>query len=315
MYKLFLETSKLYDAEDIFLSTLVRSYSTSGFWGLSWASVMLIVSVYPIPWYRIILVGIIFTVVSVGLNLASIKIAMLRRPGRYPTLEPDRNIKVNWRKIVIMSALALSIVLFTLLVNQATGWKLLAIVPVVSLVFPLVTAAVQKKIPEFKKGLYDYYDKTLYKVRSEVFLFTSAGLLAYALNISGAGARIPDLIPQFLIGYPYFMVMILMLLVILPGQIGVHPVASGTTLLVSIDPGSIGLSIPIFAMTIICAWLLSNMLSPFSAFNLTVAGLCGKSSWYTGIKLNWRYGLVCLLLYSAMCLTVGRLLGGLGSFG
>jgi len=308
MYKLFLETSKLYGAEETFLSTLVRSYSTSGFWGTSWASVMLVVSMFHIPWYRLILMGLVFTGVSIALNLASIKISMVRKPGRFPTLQPDRDVKVNWRKVAIMSVLALSVVLVTLVTNQISGWNLLVIVPLVSIAFPIITALVQRKKTELKIGLLGFYDKSLYKARSEVFLFTSAGLLAYALNVSGVGAGIITLIPRFLIDYPYLMIVVLMLLVIIPGQVGIHPVASGTTLLVSIEPSSIGLTIPIFSITIICAWLLSNMLSPFSALNLTISGLCGKSSWYTGLKLNWRYGLVCLFVYSAMCLLMGNLL-------
>ncbi len=309
MYNLFLETSKLYDAEDIFISTLIRSYSTSGFWGTSWVSVMLVVSELHIPWYRVILVGLIFAVVSVGINLTSIKIAMLRHPGRYPTLAPDKDTVVEWRKIWIMFGLAVSIVLVTLVTNQSLGWNLLAIVPLVSMLFPLVCALIQNKKPQLKQGLRTYYDKSLFKARTEVFLFTAAGLLAYALDISGVGARIPGLIPHALIDYPVLLVMSLMLLVILPGQLGVHPVATGTTLVATIVPATIGLTVPTFAMTIICAWLLSNMLSPFSALNLTMAGLCGKNSWYTGLKLNWRYGLVCLALYSVMILTIGPLLG------
>ena len=308
MYSLFSDTSKLYDAEDIFLSTLVRSYATSGFWGISWASVMLIVSMYQIPWYRFILVAMIFVPVSIGINLAGIKIAMLRRPGFYPVLEPDMNSKVDWRKIRIILGLAFGIVLVTLIVNQVTGWNLLAIVPLVSIIFPLLTAAVQKKKKELKKGVFVFYDKQLYKVRTEIFLFTSAGLLAYSLNISGLSAKIPELIPAFLISYPYLMVIALMLLMVIPGIVGVHPVASGTTLLAVIEPASIGLTVPAFLMAIVCAWSISNMLSPFSALNLTLSGLSGKSSWYTGLKLNWRYGMVCILLYSGMCLTAGQLL-------
>ena len=102
-----------------------------------------------------------------------------------------------------------------------------------------------------------------------------------------------------------------MLLLIIPGQLGVHPVATGTTMVATIVPAAIGLTVPVFAQTIICAWLLSNMMSPFSALNLTLSGLSGKSSFYTGLKLNWRYGVVCILVYSVMILVFGPLLGGL----
>lgn len=310
MYNLFLDTSKLYDAEDIFIATLGRSYSTGGFWGTSWAGVVLVVAELGIPWYRIILVGMIFTVVSIGINLFSIKLKMLKNPGRYPSLTPEEDTVVKWSNIYMMLGLSLIIVLTTLVINQTTGWDLLAIVPLVSMFFPLLVAVLQKKLPEYKKGLENYFDKSLYKARTEACLFCAAGFLAAALNISGVGAMIPKLIPTFLIKYPYLLIVSLMLLLILPGQLGVHPVATGTTMVATIVPSAIGLSVPVFAQTIICAWLLSNMMSPFSALNLTLAGLSGKSSFYTGLKLNWRYGAVCILVYAAMILVFGPLLGG-----
>lgn len=307
IYNLFLNTSKLYDAEDIFIATLGRSYSTSGFWGTSWVSAMLVVSELHIPWLHLILIGILFTIVSIGVNLASIKIRMLRHPGKYPTLAADDTTSVDWRRIRMMAYLALSIVLITLIINRTTGWNLLAIVPLVSFVLPLAIAVLQKKTKVLKMGLITYFDKNLYKSRMEVCLFSVAGLLAYALDISGVGAMIPKLIPQVLIGHTYLFIIALMLLVILPGQLGIHPVAVGTTLIATIVPAAVGLSTYTFAITIICAWLLSNMLSPFSALNLTLAGLSGKSTLYTGLKLNWRYALVCIFLYAAIIVAMGPL--------
>lgn len=307
IYNLFLGTSELYGAEDTFLSTLGRSYATSGFWGTSWASVMLVVSTFHIPWYHLILIGLLFTAVSIGLNLASIKLRMHKNPGRYPALAADTGVRVDWRRIRMMVFLALAIVGTILALNRGTGWDLLAVVPLVSFVLPPAIALLQKKTKAFTMGLKVYADKNLYKSRMEVCLFSAAGLLAYALNVSGVGAMIPKLIPNALIGHTYLFLIALMLLVILPGQLGIHPVAVGTTLLATIVPAAVGLSTYTFAITIICAWLLSNMLSPFSALNLTLAGLSGKSTFYTGLKLNWRYGLVCLFVYAGMIVALSPL--------
>lgn len=308
MYNLFLETSKLYNSEDIFISTLGRSYSTSGFWGTSWVSVMLVVSELGMPWYRIICVGMIFTAVSIGINLISIKLKMLKEPQRYPTLQRDPDTVVNWPRIITMLFLAITIVLITLFINITTKWNLLAIVPLVSFAFPPLVAIIQNKRSEYIKGLKNYFDKSLYKSQNEVTLFTAAGFLAAALDISGVSAMIPKLIPSFLIQYPPLLIASLMLLLIIPGQLGIHPVATGTAMVAAIVPATIGLSTPTFALTIICAWLLSNMLSPFSALNLTLSGLSNRPSWSVGLGLNWRYGLVCLFVYTIMVSIIGPLL-------
>ena len=307
IYNLFLNTSRLYDAEDIFLATLGRSYATSGFWGTSWVSVMLVVSELHVPWIHLILIGLLFTAVSIGINLASIKMKMMRHPGKYPTLPADTSAKVDWRRIRAMVWLALSIVIITVVINQYLGWNLLAIVPLVSFLLPPAIALLQKKTKALKMGLETYFDKNLYKSRMEVCLFSVAGLLAYALEISGVGAMIPKLIPQELIGHSYLLVIALMLLVILPGQLGIHPVAVGTTLVATIVPAAVGLNTYTFALTIICAWLLSNMLSPFSALNLTLAGLSGKTTWYTGLRLNWRYAMVCIVIYAGIIMALSPL--------
>jgi len=305
MYKLFLDISKLYNSEDIFVSTLGRSYSTSGFWGTSWVSVMLVVTELGIPWYRIIPVGLLFTAVSIFINLASIKLKMLKEPGRYPRLQPDKDTVVDWPKLYMMLGLAVLIVSITLVINVYTRWNLLAIVPLVAFAFPLVTALLQKKMPEYKNSFKDYFDKSLYKSQTEVTLFTAAGFLGVSLEISGVSDLIPHLIPGFLTEYPPLLIASLMLLLIIPGQIGIHPVATGTAMVAAIEPASIGMAVPTFAWTIIGAWLLSNLLSPFSALNLTLSGLSGRPSWQVGLGLNWRYGMVCLIVYSLMVSIIG----------
>jgi hypothetical protein len=308
MYNLFLETSRLYNSEDIFIATLGRSYSTSGFWGSSWVSVLLVVTELGIPWYRVIPVGMIFTVVSIAINLTGIQLKILKEPKRYPRLEPGRDTRVDWARILKMLFLAFLIVLLTLVVNISTGWSLLAIVPLVAFAFPLATAVVQKKLPEYKNSLAGYFDKSLMKSQTEVTLFTAAGFLGASLEVSGVGDMIPRLIPAFLTEYPLLLIVSLMLLLIIPGQLGIHPVAVGTAMVAAIEPAAVGLAVPTFAWTIISAWLLSNLLSPFSALNLTLSGLSGRPSWEVGLGLSWRYGLVCLVVYSLMVSIIGPML-------
>ncbi|MFZ5946183.1 MAG: hypothetical protein ACOYVD_19005 [Bacillota bacterium] len=308
MYNLFRDISKLYNSEEIFISTIGRSYASSGFWGSSWISVLLVVSELGIPWYRIIPVGMVFTVVSISINLVSIKIKMLKEPERFPRLYRDEKVGVDWRKIFTILFFSVLIVSITLVVNIYTGWNLLAIVPLVAFTFPLVVALVQRKIPEYIKGIKSYFNTSLYKSRTEVTLFTAAGFLAASLEISGVSTWVPKLIPNFLVNYPQILIALLMLLVIIPGQMGIHPVATGTAMVATIVPASIGLTVPTFAWTIICAWLLSNMLSPFSALNLTLSGLAGRPSWEVGLGLSWRYGLVCLVVYSIMISVIGPML-------
>ena len=308
MYNLFRDISKYYDAEDIFHASLLRSYATSGFWGTSWVSVALVVSVLGIQWHRLILLGMVFIAVSIAINLLDIMIRMFRRPGRYPSLPQDDTVLVNWRKLSIMLMIIVLIVLIILVINLRTGWSLLAIVPLVSLTFPVLAAIPQRRWRQYKSGVGGFAKIILPKQRLIVSLFTAAGLLAHALELSGAGQLIPGLIPSVLMGQPFLLIMLIALLIIVPGQIGVHPVVSGTTLVATIVPAMLGLTVPQFALAIIFGWMLSTLLSPFSGMTMTLAGLCGQSSFRLGIRLNWHYGLICLIVYAAMAVPLSAFL-------
>ena len=105
------------------------------------------------------------------------------------------------------------------------------------------------------------------------------------------------------------MVAALMLMLILPSLIGVHPAATGTALVAALTPAAVGLSNYTFTLAIIVGWLLTIMVAPYSASALLFASLTGKNHYHTSIGINWGFGLICLVVFSLLISVIGPVMG------
>jgi DcuC family C4-dicarboxylate transporter len=175
---------------------------------------------------------------------------------------------------------------------------LMIIIPMVAIFFPMAAGLIQNKMPEYKVGMKRYYDKSIPRVQGEVALFSAAGFLSKALEYSGVGAMIPQLIPAWMSDYPAVLIGAMMLMMILPSLVGLHPVAIGTALVTTIVPASIGLKDMSFALTIITGWSFAILFSPFSAVSLIAGGLLNRSPWKISLGLSGKYGIACLIIFS-----------------
>ena len=308
MYELMHPYADLYKDQDTFLCTLTRAYNSSGFWSPAWASMIVLNSQLAVPWVSLIPIGLAFSVIFLGLDLGGIYLRDKLSPGRYPRLKAEEGVTVDWRKIRIMVLLAAALIGSIIVLNLVTPWDLLIIVPLVSVFFPIAAALLQKHGKEYKAGMQGYYKKSLLKVQSQCALFTAAGFLGKALDASGVGELLPQLLPDFFIHYPVLMVGAVMLLLILPSLIGVHPAATGTALVLAVTPASLGLDLMTFCLTILTGWLIAIMVSPFSANNLMLSGLTGRSSWSISLGLNLKFGLLSFVVFSLLISLIGPLL-------
>lgn len=308
IYELLLPNARLYQAEDIFLMTLTRSYCSAGFWSPAWASVLVVTSQMNIEWLSLIPIGLAGTLIYFLLDMVSIALKIKKDPSRYPRLKPEEGVQVHWKKVYTMLILAGLLIAMIILASVVTPWDLMIIIPLVSISFPILCAVFQKHLPSYREGMGRYYRHSLLKVQNEVTLFAAAGFLGKALELSGVGQKLPGLIPDWLSLYPALLIAFIMGLMIIPSLIGVHPVVTGTALVSAIVPAAIGLGTMTFALTIIVGWLLTIVLSPFSATSLITSGLTGKTSWSISLGMNGRFGLICVVLFSLLISLVGPLL-------
>jgi len=298
VYELFKKNAELYDAENVFMSSLMRGYCTSGFWSPAWASILVVTTQMKVPWASIIPWGLVFTLLLCIVNTVSIWFKMKRNPDKYPILKAEDDLKVDWSQVYKLVALALALILSILTMSLITPWDLMIIIPIVSIIFPIIAAFIQSKWGKYREGMQRYFDKSTIKVQGEVVLFTAAGFLSKALEYSGVGAMIPRLIPDWMSQYPGLLIASIMLLMILPSLAGVHPVAIGTALATTVVPESIGLTKFSFALTIVAGWAFAIQFSPFSAVSLIAGGLVNRFPWEISLGLSGKYGVFCVILFS-----------------
>lgn len=309
VYELLSPFGKLYNADRRFLETLHRSYCSSGFWSPAWASVIVYTAFPDVLWLKVIPLGLAFGALFNAISLLGIFVESKRHPDRYPDIEPDPTVTLDKRKLYIMLLLVAAMILSIVLVNSTTGWNLMLSVSAVSLVFPIVAALIQRKLPAWRRELKTYYNVQLPKVKSQLAVFMMAGFLGKALSVSGVGDLLVSLLPDWMIAYPPLMICCIMLLLTLPVAVGVHPAATGTALVAAIAPAAIGLSNYTFALAILTGWVLATMMGPFSAVALVMTSYTGRNNYSVSIGANWKFCLICLVVFSLLISWIGPIMG------
>jgi len=298
VYELFVGTARLYKAEKAFLAALLQGYVLSGLWSPAWSSMGIITGTVTVTWAQIIPYGILFAAACIGIIIIFIGVEIYRNPQRYSSMQFDPTVRIKWSSIIYIIVLISSIILSTLLVNMVTSWNLLVIIPLISLVFPVLAALIGRKLPAYIKGMYNYYNHKLIRIGNEVVLFTAAGFLGKALELSGINQVIPRLLPAWVTSIPYLAILLLVVIMVVISMLGVHPVVTGTAFVSSINPLSMGLTPLAFAFAILTGWCTCTLLSPFSGASLVSAGLTGRASWNISLKINGMYGLFAVLFLS-----------------
>lgn len=303
VYELFNKNARLYQAEKPFIAAMHQGYMATGFWSPAWASMIVVTQNLDLEWLKIIPLGIVFAFGSIALGLFLIKLNLKHSGESYPDLKPDPGVSVNWRRINTLVGLLLGLILTIVIIDYFTTWQILIIIPIVALLYPVCCALIMRKTPQLKTGLTNYYDKTLFRIKNEIVLFTAAGFLGKSLELSGIAQIIPQLLPQWLIKYPFLLLLFLMLIMVAASLCGIHPVVSGSALVGAINPAALGLSVFAFGFTILSGWSVAILVSPFSAISLITSGLTGIPSWNISLRINGFFGF-SLLIVLALILTL-----------
>ena len=308
IYDLLSPHAKLYNAEDTFLSTLLRSYSTSGFWSPAWTSMVLVNTYLEVSWLSLIPIGVLFSALFIAMDLGTVAWKMHRQPQRFPRLHKEEGEEIRWRKINTMLLLAAALIGLIVLGNLFTSWSPMTIIPLVSIIFPFLAALVQGHLPAYQAEMNKFYQKSLLKVQTQCALYTAAGFLGVALEAAGVGALIPRLIPHWFMSYPALMIGTLLILLILPALGGIHPAVTITVLLSTVTPQVLGLDNMSMALTMLTGCLMGTCYSPLTSSSLILSSLCGRPSWELGPGLNKTFGPASILAFSVLIAFFGPLL-------
>jgi hypothetical protein len=308
-YTLMRPLAAAYNAEKPFLRTISRSYFCSGFWSPAWGTVIIYSVHTDVEWVRVIPVGVAFSLLFVAMNLLPIYLSCKRDPEQYQPSAPPPG-KTTDTRMVMAVPITIALMIGSIVVlNVTTGWDLMLVVTVVAVCFPLVSALVQRLTDAYKTQMGSYFRVSLPKVREQVILFSLAGFLGRALDISGVGLALAAMLPDWLRYTPPLMVAALVLIMMIPSFIGIHPTAMGTAMVTILEPAALGLSSYTFALAMLLGWVVANMVAPFSVVAMMLSGANGQSTFDNSLFLNWKFAVVSITVYSLLISVIGPMLG------
>lgn len=152
-----------------------------------------------------------------------------------------------------------------------------------------------KKFTAFIRELKSY-DQNILQVKNELVFFLSVGFFGVVL----ANTPLQNLIEKIFSGISgfstFFVIEVIIIITVLLSSIGIHHVITVTALGLSLQPQLLGLTDLSFALTLIAAYTVSMIVSPFVPFNIIAGGLIKENSFVLGLKWNRTFGLAVVLL-------------------
>ncbi|MGI6225679.1 MAG: hypothetical protein ACOYJ1_05415 [Peptococcales bacterium] len=289
------EAKKQYPIE-LFSRALTRAIMSCSIWSPSFVGVAVVLHYTGFPWIKIAPWGLLFALIALFLGISLEKFHNRSFPKNI-TLSPKKNVSQQNKRLlkilVILGTFMISAIIF---LEVLTGLSVLVVVPLVALLGPLFIGIVWGKMPIFLSCFRNFFNEKLPNMKNEIVLFTAAGFFGHSLNVAHIGEYASKIIVYLDIQEPFFLIMILMGIIISMALIGVHPVVTSSTILITLPVSQIPLMPIQFALTVIMGYSIAALLSPISGTVLVTSGVLGENPLNVGIKWNWQYALILIFI-------------------
>lgn len=261
-------------------------FSTAILWSPYFASVSLVLYYLDMSVGKYILYGIGLSVLS--LTVGNILFAVWEK--KHPIenqFSPEIPLAKSSRNQLIKLALFVSLLMVgSLTIEYVTKWSMIVIVCLISCIMPLIWGIFTKDWAKLIPLLKNYRDQSVPMMNNEIILFSSAGLLAHALQGTSLANQVSDSLTivanqSFLLFAIYVIV-----LVVVTTYVGIHQIAIIAALAMQLNADQLGISSLSLAMLLLLCWSISSALSPFSGVNLMVSRIVGISGFEAGVRAN-----------------------------
>ena len=286
----------------LFSSALIRGFLPNTLWSPSYISVAFIAQYVNLSWLALAPLGISLAAAGVPLllGLGWLEYGRASTPCSI-TVPESSNVSETTRISLWKLSFQTAVLIFLIVaLEQVTKKSAMVIVPLVSLIGPMMLALAYGRSEAYIAQTRDYLQHRLPLITNEIVLFTAIGFFGYALGISEIPRYIPLLINQLGLDTPLLLLPILVLAIGLFSTIGIHPMITIAALATSLPPGSVPLSTLQIAGAYLTGYMLYSVLSPFSAATLLLGGLTRQSPVTVGPKDNGGFA----FLYVALCIGI-----------
>ncbi|MDI3533907.1 MAG: hypothetical protein PWQ82_272 [Thermosediminibacterales bacterium] len=297
VYEVSSSGSEIYSG-DCLSKAIVRGNSLGVLWSPSYLSIAVVLSFIEIPWVKLLPYG--FGLALLGVFIGSlVEYVFIKNISNdvkvYKTQNANRDL---WELFGVGLFLLLSIIFL----NQTTSYGVLTIVPLVSIVFPVLWALVFKRFEFYNVKVSEFLKTGLLNADNQLVLFGLAGYLGYAMQRSGISEKISNFFDTTELTGSILFSFVLIILISLASVFGLHPLITVSAMASAFS----GTSNPLFmALILLISYSIAVNISPFSATVLITAGLLKESPFLTGIRNNWLY---CFLYGITSCIVVNLIL-------
>ncbi|MFZ5944327.1 MAG: hypothetical protein ACOYVD_09470 [Bacillota bacterium] len=217
------------------------------------------------------------------------------------------NSPVQSTKVKILFFILFGLIVAVLAAEQLIPLSnMMLVVSLTSVVYATFWSILIKESKAFLTHIRNYSENIL-QFTKEVLFFLSVGFLGVIL----ANTPLQYLLQKFLTiisGYSiFFLVEFIIIITLLLSSIGFHQVITITALSLTIDPFSIGLTTVSFSLTLLAAWTVCIIVSPFVPYNILMGGLLQENSFKIGWKWNRNLGLLVTIISGFLVMLVNQL--------
>jgi hypothetical protein len=171
--------------------------------------------------------------------------------------------------------------------------NMMVFVSLLALVYAVIWSITINKFKEFLSQIRKY-DQNILQVKNEVVFFLSVGFLGVVLANTPL-QKVIEVVFGNISGYSTFVVVELIIFVTaLLSSMGIHHVITITALGLSLKGQVLGLTDLSFTLTLIAAYTISMIASPFAPFNVIAGGLFKQSSFVVSLKWNRTFALALI---------------------
>ncbi|UPG63424.1 TRAP transporter large permease subunit [Metabacillus endolithicus] len=271
-------------------------FSSAILWSPYFASVSLVLYYLDMSVGKYILYGIGLSVLSLLIGNMLFALWEKKHPIDNRT-DPEVPLAKKSRKQLVQLALFVSLLMScSLIIEYVTKWSMIVIVCIISCILPLIWGLITKSWSKLLPLLKNYKDQSVPMMNNEIMLFSSAGLLAHAVqgtNLANSISKMLTIVADQ--SFLLFALCVIILVVVIT-YIGIHQIAVIAALAMQLNAEQLGISTLSLAMLLLLCWSISTALSPFSGLNLMVSRIVGISGYEAGIRANGLHLTVMAIL-------------------
>lgn len=166
--------------------------------------------------------------------------------------------------------------------------SMMLLVGLLALIYAFFWSVLINKFREFLNDM-KHYDQNILQVKNEVIFFISVGFLGVIM----ANTPLQGTIEWFFKGISGYSTFILVELIIfvtaLLSVMGIHHVITVTAISLSISGSALGLTDIAYTLSLVGAYTVAMVSSPFAPFNIITGGLLGENSFKVSFRWNSSY--------------------------